>query len=262
MIRILVFIVLATLLAGCSGSGQVDQEIRATIEAGRVISWRTPPLNKLEQALFICDQPTLVKGHRSGCAARQDELAVFTEAILDCSDLELPMCVRARGIIAAGPPAFAQRIDRDTGYDIRENFVWYRSPYNPLLESLFSLDDRLALLEKAIRQHATVLVMLALLIGAAWWLTDRYRRHLEREERNLIDRKAELASIRLSEQQLEVEAAKTLARARKLELQTAERRLELERYRDQCQREQREVERRQHLSSERAMILRMFGELD
>lgn len=262
MLRILVVIILSTLLAGCYGSSQVGQEIRSTIEAGRVTNWHAPSLHKLEQALFVCDQPILAKGHGSGCAARADEAAVFAEAMFDCAGLALPMCLRVRGMIAAGPTAFVQRIARFTAYDEGEVFRWYQPPHNPMLASLFSVDDRLALLQIAIRRHAVVLGMLALLIGAAWWLTDRYRRRLEQDELIIVDHKAELARIRLSEQRLEAEAAQSRERARNLELRAIERRLELEKYRDQRQYEQRETERRQHLSIERERILRMFGEID
>lgn len=264
MSKHLLVIMLVMLLAGCSGSGQVDQEmeIRSIIEAGRVTNLRAPALNKLERALIVCEQTALARMHRSGCAAREDELAIFAEARFYCTGIALPMCVRVHGIIAAGPPAFAERVARYTGYDEGEEFVWYRPPFNPLLESLFSVDDRLMLLENAIRQNAIVLVLLALLIGAAGWLSDRYRRHLEQEELKIIDRKAELASIRLSEQRLQAETAQSRERARQLELQAVERSLEFERYRDQCRHEERGAQKRQQLSSERKRILQIFGEID
>lgn len=168
------------------------------------------------------------------------------------------MCTRLQKLIETGPLALRQRINRYPMQDDTDDFDWYRSPRNDLLESLFGFDDRIALLQMAVRRHAVPLGLIALLIGVAWWLSVRYRLALEEVELKRVAMHAELASIRMSERQAEVEAAQLLKQSRELEVEAERRRLDLERYRVDCEQARCRDERRRKLSAERERVLRYF----
>lgn len=254
----LLAILFALTLVGCSGAGSADEQFRRIVEAGRVETWRSASLPKLDRALAVCALPAVATMTKAACSARFDEFLVILEARSSCNGWELPMCKRLEKLIETGPPALGERINRYQMDGGNDDFDWYRSPRNELLESLFGLDDRVALLQMAVRRHAVILGLMVLLFGVAWWLSVRYRLALEEVELKRVALRAELANIRMAERQAEAEAAQLQKQSRELEVEAERRRLDLERYRIDCEQARCRDEKRRRLSAERARVLRYF----
>lgn len=263
VMKIIIAIVMLSLsIMGCSPSNQFDEQAKAAIEDGRVVNWRAPALDRLERALATCDIAQHRRMNASQCAARNDEFNVVLRAKVQCEDWVLPSCDRSLGIISASLAAFRERLIRHPKPVIHSDFEWHRSPANLFLEAQFGIDDRAELIMAAVRKHVIVLLIDALLIGAVLAASIDYRRRLEQIEARRMMHRARSDRIRLRQQQVEAEAEKRRHLARVAELQIAEKKLALEKFRADQALRQSEEHRRTKRSKERQRILRMFGELD
>lgn len=260
MIRNIVLTILfAVMLFGCSEVEQINQPTKTAIEAGEVTNWRKPRVDLLERALLLCDQPENVVRYAVSCASRRNELEVFAEAFQDCTGLGLSMCVKARAIIATGAATFSQRVVLLAAELERVEFDWYKKPDNRLLRELFSMDDRLELFLGAIRRQPVVIAMFVIGCFAVWRMVTSYKRQIRSHEIQLAQLKLEQAELHRSEQAHAAELARIKVLDRQFELAIAKKARAYAEYLEHRENEKKRAAERERFAIERKRALECLG---
>jgi hypothetical protein len=249
----------AVMLLGCSEAEQINQVTKTAIEAGEVKNWRNPRLELLERALLLCDQPDNAMRYAASCASRQNEIEVLAEAVQDCKGLGLPMCVKARALIAAGPTRLSQRVVLHAAELERVEFDWYQEPDNRLLSTLFSLDDRLALCFGTIRRQSVFIAMFLIVCFAVWRMVKSYRSQIRAHEIQLAQLKLEHAGLHRSEQAHAAELARIKLLERQFDLVIAKKAKAYQEYLEQRECEKKRIAERERFAIERERALECLG---
>lgn len=253
-------ICLVLMLYGCadSESEQYHKAVQSVIDGGRVISWRSPSLHKLNEALAACELDGMSTRFRISCNSRHSELTELRNAFSDCSRHDLPMCSALLKLLTDGPRELFVKVISGVKWNREVDFHWYSSPQNRVLNDLFGPADRYELLKLGISENAVSLFLVSFLFGLLLWVAIHVVLEVQRHESKQEERKAEALQLQLAIRSCELEESRRVERMRQLELKEAARIRQHEVIHARLIGKWHQQARQERRSEERERILRML----